>query len=64
MVYYPSPLHKQIVYKNYDFNVEDLKVAERLSGCVLSIPMHPYMSEELVDKISKAIVQAINEYRS
>ncbi len=29
MVYYPIPLHKQIVYKDYNFNVEDLKVAEK-----------------------------------
>ena len=41
MVYYPIPLHKQIVYKDYNFNVEDLKVAEKLSKCVLSLPMHP-----------------------
>lgn len=51
MVYYPIPLHKQIVYKDYNFNTEDLKVSERLSKCVLSLPMHPYLTEEQVNMI-------------
>lgn len=59
MVYYPIPLHKQIVYKDYNFNVEDLQVAEKLSKCVLSLPMHPYMSEEQIEQISKAIIEII-----
>lgn len=59
MVYYPIPLHNQIVYKDYNFNLEDLKVAERLSKCVLSLPMHPYMTEELVEQISDAVIKAI-----
>lgn len=63
MVYYPIPLHKQIVYKDYDFNLEDLKVAENLSKCVLSIPMHPYMTEEQVIKISDKIIQQFKEAR-
>ena len=29
MVYYPKPLHKQTVYKDYDFNLGDLKESER-----------------------------------
>ena len=63
MVYYPIPLHKQIVYKDYNFNVEDLEVSEKLCKCVLSLPMHPYMNEEQVDMISKAVIKEIEEYR-
>ena len=63
MVYYPIPLHKQIVYKDYNFNIEDLKTSENLCKCVLSLPMHPYMSEEQVDMISKAVIKEIEEYR-
>lgn len=63
MVYYPIPLHKQIVYKDYNFNLEELKVAENLSNCVMSIPMHPYMNEELINQISEEVINAINEYR-
>lgn len=63
MVYYPIPLHKQIVYKDYDFNLEDLTVAERLSKCVLSLPMHPYMTEEQIDEISKNIIKILETYK-
>ena len=64
MVYYPIPLHKQKVYQGYNFNLEDLKVAEHLCECVLSIPMHPYMSEEQITQISEKIIQTINEHRA
>lgn len=63
MVYYPIPLHKQIVYKDYDFNIEDLKVSERLSKCVLSLPMHPYMNEKQIEEISEKICSIIKENR-
>ena len=55
MIYYPTPLHKQIVYKDYNFNVEDLKVSEKLCKCVLSLPMHPYMNEEQINMIANEI---------
>lgn len=62
-IYYPTPLHKQIVYKDYNFNVEDLKTSESLCKCVLSLPMYPYMKEEQVDMISKAVIKEIEKYR-
>lgn len=50
MVYYPTPMHKQTVYKEYMFNLDDLEVSEKLSKTVLSLPMHPYLTEaEQVD---------------
>lgn len=64
MVYYPIPLHKQIVYKDYSFNLEDLKVAENLCDCVLSIPMHPYLEDEQVKTVCDAVKKAIIEYRN
>lgn len=63
MIYYPIPLHKQIVYKDYNFNVDDLKVSEELTKKVLSLPMHPYMTNEQVDSISEQIISAVKEYR-
>ena len=62
MIYYPIPLHKQIVYNGYDFNLEDLKVSENLCKCVLSLPMHPYMSEEQIETISNEIIKALKKY--
>lgn len=61
MIYYPIPLHKQVVYKEYDFNTEDLKVSENLCNVVLSIPMHPYMKEEQIEKITTVIKNSIEK---
>ena len=44
-----------------DYNLEDLKVSEKLSKTVLSIPMHPYMNEEMIDNITNAIIKYIKK---
>lgn len=64
MIYYPKPLHKQTVYKDYDFNIENLNVCENLSKCVLSLPMHPYLDEETVTKVSNTIIEALEAYKN
>ncbi len=62
-IYYPKPLHKQTVYKDYDFNLSDLSVSEYLSKRVLSLPMHPYLDEEAVTNICNHIIKALEEFR-
>ena len=64
MIYYPKPMHQQTVYKDYSFNLEDLKVSEMLSTTVLSLPMHPYMSEEQVNNIAEKIIKILGEIRN
>lgn len=64
MVYYPKPLHKQVVYQTYDFHLEDLKVSEHLSETVLSLPMHPYLTEELVETVCNKVIEMIGEFRN
>lgn len=49
MVYYAKPLHKQTAYAEH--NGESLPVTENLCGCVLSLPMHPYLTDEQIEKI-------------
>lgn len=64
MVYYPIPLHKQPVYEGYEYNLEDLKVSERICECVLSIPMHPYLTEEIINKVCNEVERVIGELRN
>lgn len=64
MVYYPKPLHKQTVYKDYSFNLDDLETCENLSKCVLSLPMHPYLDEEIVNNVSNTIIEALEVYKN
>lgn len=43
-VYYPVPLHRQPAYRDYPA-AEGMKVTEELAGRVLSLPIHPYLTE-------------------
>lgn len=46
MVYYPKPMHQQKVFSGTDSAAADCPVTERLCRTVLSLPMHPYMTQE------------------
>ena len=54
MIYYPKPMHKQIAYQNYHDN-SPLPNSETLCTEVISLPLHPYMSEEQVLTITSKI---------
>lgn len=58
-VYYPRPMHLQSAYLEYGAGEGSLPVAEQLSQVVLSLPMHPYLSDEEVDQVSAALISAI-----
>lgn len=63
MIYYPKPLHQQTVYKEYNFNLNDLSKCEEISKCVLSLPMHPYLKVEDVLMIIDEIKKTLGEMR-
>lgn len=54
-VYYRQPLHHQPAYAHYPRATESLSVAEKLSRCVLSLPMHPYLTNTQVDYIARTL---------
>jgi dTDP-4-amino-4,6-dideoxygalactose transaminase len=60
-IYYPKPLHRQTAYKHYPTAGNGLPVSERLAGEVISLPMHPYLSEELQDRIVEAVRSALGQ---
>lgn len=64
MIYYPKPLHKQEVYKDYNFNVTELGVSEKVSKTCLSLPMHPYMDEEGINFITSELHRVLKEFRN
>jgi len=59
MIYYPRPLHTQPPYLRFPSGPGGLPVTERLARRVLSLPMHPYLSDEAVDRIIAALRAAI-----
>ncbi|MFQ6105809.1 MAG: DegT/DnrJ/EryC1/StrS family aminotransferase, partial [Candidatus Hydrothermarchaeaceae archaeon] len=44
-IYYPIPIHKQELYQKLNY-AEDLPEAEKAAGEVLSLPVHPAVSEK------------------
>ena len=63
MVYYAKPLHSQKVYQKLK-KYTNLEVSENLSKCVLSLPMHPYLTNKIVDEVCKNIIKGLEEYRN
>jgi dTDP-4-amino-4,6-dideoxygalactose transaminase len=58
-IYYPKPLHRQTAYKHYPSAGNGLPVSERLAAEVISLPMHPYLTEEVQDRIVDAVNDAL-----
>jgi len=51
MIYYPRPLHLQKAFAACGYKPGDLPVAESCCHRVLALPMHPYLTEDVVDEI-------------
>ncbi len=59
-IYYPRPMHLQPAYVAWGDGEGSLPVSEALSSRVLSLPMHPYMSEETAELICRAVIKAVS----
>lgn len=49
-IYYPVPIHMQEVYNQKD-NLSNLSISEKLSKQVISIPVHPNLTDADLEKI-------------
>jgi len=58
-VHYPIPVHRQPVYLKLGYESVSLPVSERLARQVLSLPVHPSLTESdlqrIVDSVRKAV---------
>lgn len=54
MIYYPIPMHKQTAFKK--LSQLEYPVSDGLSETVLSLPMHPYLTDEDIEKVSKKVL--------
>lgn len=53
-IYYPTPIHRQPLYLDLGYD-ESLPVAEAMSEKVVSLPVHPSLSEAELDKVLAAL---------
>jgi dTDP-4-amino-4,6-dideoxygalactose transaminase len=61
-VYYPVPLHRQPAYADSPVS-DDMSGSEWLAAHVLSLPMHPYLTDEEVGAVAAAVSIAVEETR-
>lgn len=58
-VYYPKCLHEQPVYASLGYKYGEFPASERASREVLSLPMHPYLEDEEVQRVASSCIRAI-----
>ena len=56
MVYYPRGLHQQEAYRWMGLGNEMFPNTIEATNRVLSLPMHPYLTEQQVDEICEIIL--------
>ena len=59
VVYYPKSLTQQEGYKDFPVVSSGVKVSDDLPSEVLSLPMHPYLEKDILDKIIDVISNQI-----
>jgi dTDP-4-amino-4,6-dideoxygalactose transaminase len=57
-VYYPIPLHMQTAYGYLGYSEGDMPVSEAAAKRIFSLPMHPYLTDEEIEKVASAIKEA------
>jgi dTDP-4-amino-4,6-dideoxygalactose transaminase len=54
-VYYPVPMHRQEPYEGFPQGPGGLPVSDAKADRVIALPMHPYLSPEVQDRIIDAV---------
>ncbi len=58
-IYYPVPMHCQPPYSHFPVAGGTLQTTNRLSKCVISLPMHPYLDEDTQNIIVSTLKDAL-----
>jgi UDP-2-acetamido-2-deoxy-ribo-hexuluronate aminotransferase len=60
-IHYPVPLHLQPVFGNLGYSDGDFPQSEQAARRVLSLPMHPYLTEDDQAAVVQALLGAVTE---
>ncbi len=58
-IYYPKSMHQQTAYRDFPVADGGLPASERLSGDVISLPMHAYLDEPTQERIMATVRGAL-----
>ena len=59
MIYYPKPMHLQAPYRPFGKGEGSLPVSEAICHEVMSLPMHPYLSDDDARRVASAVRKAL-----
>lgn len=59
MIYYPVCLHLQKAYQDDRYKAGDFPAAEKLSECVISLPMHTELTDEQLKHITTSVLEFV-----
>lgn len=57
IVYYPRPMHEQVAFADYPLSMIHCPFSTQLCKIVLSLPMHPYLTEEDITNVTDVIIR-------
>jgi len=60
-IYYPKPLHLHRHFQRFGYKEGDFPVSEELSHQVLSLPVHPNITKDDINKVCKHIGEYLHE---
>lgn len=59
MVYYPKPMHKQEAFAGNAYDDAEFPNTIKLCDTVLSLPMHPYLTDEEIKEVTDKVKQIL-----
>jgi UDP-2-acetamido-2-deoxy-ribo-hexuluronate aminotransferase len=59
MIYYPKAMHNQLAFEGFDTVAVPLDNTESLCDTVLSLPMHPYMTDEDIETVAASVKEIL-----
>ena len=57
VIYYKYPIHLMKAFSYLGYREGNLQVSERLSKTIVSLPMHPYLSNEEINQIVQSLLK-------
>lgn len=60
-IHYPLPIHLQKAYEYLGYKKGDFPISEMISRQVLSLPMHPFLTDEEIYFVADSVKRAVEE---
>ncbi len=61
VVYYPVPCHLSTAFNDLGYKKGDMPVSEATSERIFSLPMHPYITPEVADKVVAIVASVVSK---